>query len=64
MLCSVQIAVGNQAMPAHWLFLIKEFCSSRKMFLNPILWPLTTGVDLSKYWVGKPKYWGQKVVKS
>src|SRR6218665_200246 len=25
--------------------------------------PPSTDVDLSKYWVGKPKYWGQRVVK-
>jgi len=25
---------------------------------------MISGIDLSKNWVGKPKYWGKKVVKS
>ena len=30
--------------------------------LTTLLWPLAQ--TCQKYWVGKPKYWGQKVVKS
>ena len=41
------------------------FVTSQQFLVSQENFAVDTGVEFSKYWVGKPKYWeGQKVVKS